>query len=114
MRGLELRGIVRMLRAPDRVVDYLLADFVSGDPDPITGDFDLAQAWTALIAPDLVLNGPILLGHGLVGIDAQLDGAPYPCQFAAEHVAIPACLVGLNRFIDVLGQTPLDRGIRSG
>jgi hypothetical protein len=107
MRALELRGMVGLLRAPDRVVDHLLAEFTGTDPDPITGDFDLARAWCARFT-DLELVGPVELGQGLVGIDARVDGERFPCKFAAEHVAIPACFAGLSRFINVLMRTPVN------
>lgn len=112
MRAIELRKMVQLLRDPDQVVDHVLAQYSGDQVVALTADYDLARSWAERLSPGLHIVHRIQRGIHF-GVVAELNGQPYHCSMLARAAAIPACLVGLNAFIDLTNAT-LDSPKKSG
>lgn len=100
IRALQLRSMLKLIREPDRVVDYLLAQHLELLPLKYTGDLDLATKWARLLVPDLCWTF-IEVGH-LHGIRPCHGGRDIPIWLVSRYPSILVCFSALCCQIDFL------------
>lgn len=101
--AIHLRSMIKLIRKPDQIVDYVMAQALDLPVREYTGVLELAQHWAGLIVPELEFGPPFSVQPGLFSIRAWIDGEPdqpYPIWMAAEVPSIPVCFAALNRYIE--------------